>query len=111
VTLNARDDRLRPLSLKREGDGLRVEWADGLNSHLNWKKLRDNCPCASCQEERAKPPDPLRVLSPQEVSAGPLQPAAMTPRGHYAYQIAWTDGHDTGIYSLKLLRELCESDL
>ena len=99
---------LRPLSLRREGDGLVIEWADGARTAVTWKKLRDNCPCASCVEERQRPPDPLRVLSPQEVAAGPLQPVAMVPRGHYAYQIAWNDGHDTGIYTLEALRALSE---
>jgi len=46
------------------------------------------------------------MLSAREVAAGAPQPMAMYPKGHYAYQIAWNDGHDTGIYSLELLREL-----
>ena len=31
--------------------------------------------------------------------------------GRYALQFKWSDGHDTGIYSYKLLRELCQCDL
>jgi len=27
--------------------------------------------------------------------------------GRYAVQIAWTDGHDSGIYTFEYLRELC----
>jgi DUF971 family protein len=30
----------------------------------------------------------------------------MRPVGQYAYSIAFTDGHDTGIYTLEYLREL-----
>jgi DUF971 family protein len=30
----------------------------------------------------------------------------MKPVGQYAYSIAFTDGHDTGIYTLEYLREL-----
>jgi DUF971 family protein len=30
----------------------------------------------------------------------------MSPVGQYAYQIAWNDGHDTGIYTLEALRRL-----
>lgn len=96
----------QPTSLRREGDGLVIDWADGARTRATWTKLRAHCPCASCQEEEAKPVDPFRVLSPQEVAAGPLAPAAMHARGNYAYQIVWNDGHDTGIYSLKLLREI-----
>ena len=32
----------------------------------------------------------------------------MVPRGHYAYQIVWNDGHDTGIFTLEQLRQLSE---
>ncbi|MBP3954198.1 DUF971 domain-containing protein [Gemmata sp. G18] len=101
-------DELRPLSLKREGDGLKIEWSDGATTTASWKTLRAKCPCATCNEERGKPVDPFRILSPQEVAAGAPVPVAMTPVGHYAYQIKWNDGHDTGIYPLTLLRELSE---
>jgi DUF971 family protein len=97
---------LRPVSLKREGDGLMIEWNDGLTTVVPWRKLRSNCPCASCNEERSKPADPFRILSPQEVAAGAPAPVAMVPIGHYAYQIRWNDGHDTGIYPIDLLRKL-----
>lgn len=100
---------VRPVSLKREGDGLKIEWSDGVTTTVAWQKLRANCPCASCQEERNKPADPFRILTPQEVAAGAPAPVAMTPVGYYAYQIRWNDGHDTGIYPLALLRELGES--
>ena len=99
-------NELRPLSLKREGDGLKIEWTDGLTTVVPWQKLRSHCPCASCNEERAKPPDPFRILTPQEVAAGAPAPVAMVPIGHYAYQIRWNDGHDTGIYPIDLLRAL-----
>jgi len=33
----------------------------------------------------------------------------MQPIGHYAYQITWNDGHNTGIYPLARLRELGEA--
>lgn len=99
---------LRPLSLKRDGDGLRIEWSDGVTTFATFRHLRANCPCAACIEDRAKPPDPFRVLTPQEVAAGAPQPVAMKPVGHYAYQITWNDGHDTGIYPVERLRQLSE---
>ena len=98
---------LKPLSLRREGDGLAVDWADGARTFVTWTRLRKNCPCASCNEERQKPPDPFKLLSDKDLS-GPPQPAKMLPRGHYAYQIVWTDGHDAGIYTLELLRQLSD---
>jgi DUF971 family protein len=99
-------ESLKPLSLRREGDGLAIDWSDGLRTFVTWQHLRANCPCASCIEKRSKPPDPFNILSAQEVTAGEPTPVKMLPRGYYAYQIVWNDGHDTGIYSLELLRQL-----
>ena len=102
------DDSFRPLSLKRDGDGLRIAWADGATTLTSWRTLRKNCPCAGCKDDTAKPADPFRVLSAQEVAAGAPAPVAMKPVGHYAYQITWNDGHSSGIYPLAALRALGE---
>ena len=32
----------------------------------------------------------------------------IAPVGRYAYHIVWSDGHDTGIFTLEHLRELCQ---
>ncbi|HEY3787312.1 MAG TPA: DUF971 domain-containing protein [Urbifossiella sp.] len=101
-------NEVKPLSLKREGDGLKIEWSDGTTAFIPWRTLRANCPCASCIETRAKPPDPFRVLTPQEAAAGPPEPVSMKPVGHYAYQITWNDGHSTGIYPIEALRKLAQ---
>lgn len=99
---------LRPIAMKREGDGLKIDWSDGTATFTTWRHLRSQCPCAGCIESRSRPADPFRVLTPQEVAAGAPAPVSMQPVGHYAYKIAWNDGHDTGIYSLELLRQLNE---
>jgi DUF971 family protein len=46
----------------------------------------------------------LPVLSPAETQ--PLKLLDMSPVGNYAYSIKFSDGHDTGIYTFALLREL-----
>jgi DUF971 family protein len=97
------------MPLKVRGDGperLRIEWSDGHISTYTWSHLRANCPCAGCREERAKPPDPFRILKPNELV--PLAAVSMPRVGRYAYKIVWSDGHDTGIYTLEHLRELCQ---
>ncbi len=97
----------RPLALRREGDEfLVIEWDDGKLCRYRWADLRRNCPCAVCLEERAKPPDPFRILKPSELQ--PLRPVRVDPVGYYAYRIVWSDGHDAGIYTLEYLRKLCE---
>ncbi|HLW67173.1 MAG TPA: DUF971 domain-containing protein [Gemmataceae bacterium] len=101
-------DSLRPLKIYRDGDRLIIEWSDGYRGAIPLQKLRDACPCATCNDKRQLPPDPLRVLSEKEVQAGSPVPVAMPARGAYAYQVVWNDGHDSGIFKLELLRELCE---
>src|SRR5438105_12926483 len=98
-----------PVALKKEGaERLIIEWNDGHRSVYAWKHLRDNCPCASCREEHSKPADPFRILKANELV--PLAPAAIQPVGRYAYKITWSDGHDTGIFTLENLRELCQCE-
>ena len=99
---------LKPQSLRREGDGLAIDWTDGARTMVSWQTLRKNCPCASCNEVRQQPADPFKLLSEKELAAGNPQPVKMNARGHYAYQIVWNDGHDTGIFTLELLRQLSE---
>jgi DUF971 family protein len=99
-------DMLSPTALRRDGDGLRIEWSDGVITHAPWRAIRKACPCATCLDERGKPADPFKILSQREVDAGPPEPVAMKPVGHYAYQIQWNDGHGAGIYTLETLRAL-----
>lgn len=95
-----------PTTMRRDGDRLLIEWSDGLVAGIAWATLREACPCAGCREEREKPADPFRILKPQEIV--PLAPVSMPRVGRYAYKIVWSDGHDTGIYTLEHLRELSE---
>ncbi len=86
---------------------LTIRWSDGQKRQYGVKELRDACPCATCREKRAAPPaalNPFAVLSPAE--AKPLIIEGMTPVGSYAYAIAFSDGHNTGIYTLEFLRQL-----
>lgn len=97
-----------PKALRREGDGLAIDWSDGVNTFVAWRTLRQQCPCATCNEERQKPIDPFKIVSESQLSAGAPQPTKMLPRGHYAYQIVWNDGHDAGIFTLEMLRQLSQ---
>jgi DUF971 family protein len=96
-----------PTKLELLGDRLTIAWSDGQRREYTIKELRDACPCATCREKRRQPPPPptmLPILSTAE--AQPLKLADMKPVGSYAYAIAFSDGHNTGIYTLEHLREL-----
>jgi DUF971 family protein len=85
---------------------LRSEWSGGKAREYSVRELRDGCPCATCREKRSHPPPAtlLPVLSAAETQ--PLAIRGMTPVGNYAYAISFSDGHDTGIYTIEYLREL-----
>jgi DUF971 family protein len=101
------ENALRPISLAKEGDDfLIIVWSDGMRRRYRWTDLRKNCPCAGCNEEREKPPDPFRILKPSELV--PLKPVKIEPIGFYAYRITWSDGHDAGLFTLEKLRSLGE---
>jgi DUF971 family protein len=89
---------------------LQITWSDGVQHVLTVRQLRAHCPCASCREQRkgneAESPL-LPVLRLEE--AQPLRFVSMRPVGNYAYSVCFSDGHDTGIFPLELLRELGEA--
>lgn len=88
---------------------LQIDWSDGQRRHYPVQELRDRCPCATCREKRTHqeaPADPLQLTVLSAAEARPLRVASMKPVGNYAYAIEFSDGHDTGIYTLELLREL-----
>jgi DUF971 family protein len=106
------DVRKKPLDVKihvTSGAGLDVVWSDGHASHFEFAYLRDQCPCAMCNDEREK----KSQIAPTAGSAvlpmfkPKVTARAARPVGHYAVQIDFSDGHSTGIYSFERLREIC----
>ncbi len=87
---------------------LLVTWSDGERRSYTVRALRDGCPCATCREKKSKPVDPFALPMLKQVQTQPLTIAGMQPMGNYAYSIAFSDGHDTGIFAFDLLRQLGE---
>lgn len=101
---------LQPVSLsKTEQRELEIEWSDGHTQTISFGLLRKSCQCANCMEKR-KADDKnstngmLNVLSPAEVL--PLDVVQMRPAGNYAYNIQFSDGHSSGLFTFELLRSL-----
>ena len=103
------------LDLKRD-EKLEILWKDGHQSTYAFQYLRDACPCALCNEERAKnhrlpdepaspaPSGPLPMFKPQ------LRPTEAATVGNYAIRFTWNDGHEHGIFSWDYLRQWCPCD-
>ena len=96
-----------PTALKLTDDNrLLITWSDGEARKYRFKELRDACPCATCREKRSAPKDPFALPMLTDAQLQPLKIAGMKPVGNYAYTIAFSDGHDTGIFSFELLKGL-----
>ncbi|MGB6682187.1 MAG: gamma-butyrobetaine hydroxylase-like domain-containing protein, partial [Candidatus Acidiferrum sp.] len=51
------DPRKKPSDVKihvKSGAGVDITWADGHASHYDFPYLREECPCATCNDERGK---------------------------------------------------------
>jgi len=101
---------VHPTALKLTPENrLLIDWSDGQRRSYTIRGLRDSCPCATCREKRsAPPPDPLALPMVKNVQTQLLTIAGMEPMGNYAYSIAFSDGHDTGIFAFDLLKQLGE---
>src|SRR5438874_13392136 len=89
---------------KSGGTGVDIEWKDGHHSHYSFQFLRDACPCALCDDERAKTGRKVGQAPIPEPGALPMfrepaRPLATNAVGKYAISFDWNDGHKTGIYS------------
>ena len=94
----------RPLGIKlhKRSRQLELEYANGERYTLGCEYLRVYSPSA---EVKGHGPG-------QEVlQTGKMQVAitAITPVGHYALQLVFDDGHDTGLYAWDYLYQLCTS--
>jgi prepilin-type processing-associated H-X9-DG protein len=122
------DARRKPASVKvhvSSGKGVDITWADGHASHYDFAYLRQECPCAMCNDERQKKAQgqekdqQLKKENPARAAAAPpsspllplykpkLAAKSAHAVGNYALQIDFNDGHATGIYSFDFLRTIC----
>jgi len=92
------------IELDRDNRRLLVRWFDGHESSFDWEYLRWRCPCATCSGEAGYPGmlDSLRMFQP-----GQTDMVDINLTGRYAVTPVWGDGHDTGIYSFRMLRAQC----
>ena len=99
-----RADRL--VALDHEDGGLILRWADGLDQRLAERDLRLACTCAQCRDEVTS----AQLLDPESVPLD-LGITRVWSVGNYALGLAFSDGHDTGIYTFKALRAMQGTEL
>ncbi len=102
--MQRRGPAVEPREIMQEGEaGLRITWGDGRVCHYSAPALRRLCPCARCVNEWTGE----RMLAADTIS-NDLLIENVEIVGRYALTFRWSDKHDTGIYSFRLLREVCE---
>ena len=108
------DSRKKPASVKvhvTSGTGVDITWSDGHASHYDFAYLREECPCATCNDERIRKSAVAGAGSASAPALPMFKPKpraqAATTVGNYAIQITFTDGHATGIFSYDHLRSIC----
>ena len=93
--------KLAPIQVSPAGSPeISILWNDGKSSRYEARALRLLCPCAACVNEITG----ARTLKPEAVPAD-VKPLALNLVGRYAIHVAWSDGHNTGLYGFEYLRK------
>jgi len=89
---------------ERAAGTVTIAWADGHETTYEAEPLRWLCPCAYCRGEAGMPGwlDSAPALTPEQVRLTDLHLV-----GNYAVSPHWADGHRTGFYPFRLLRDRC----
>jgi DUF971 family protein len=85
--------------LRRQSRVLELEYGDGAVYRLDWEFLRVHSPSAEVRGHH--PSQAVLQTGKRHVAIEGLKPV-----GHYALQIRFDDGHDTGLYSWDYLEHL-----
>lgn len=92
-------DRL--VSLDYDAAALVLNWSDGMEQHLWPRDLRIACRCAKCRDEITGD----KLLVNDSVPLG-IAITRIWSVGNYALGFAFSDGHDTGIFTFGHLRDI-----
>ena len=93
---------LEPTQIIEESDSkISIKWSDDAETSYSAPQLRRSCPCASCVNEWTGE----KILEPGKI-ADDMKFNHISIVGRYALNFHFSDGHDTGIFSFKYLREL-----
>ena len=93
---------IEPTQIIEENDAeISIVWSDEKETRYEASALRRVCPCAGCINEWTGE----RTLKAGSIPDG-LSFKNIAVVGRYALNFNFSDGHDTGIYSFKYLREM-----
>ena len=88
------------LSFRKSAGELHVEFEDGVTGAIAYRRRREESPSAEVRGHGSGP-KPVQPPVPDDISVIGAEPV-----GRYAVRIRFSDGHDSGLYTWKFLREL-----
>ncbi len=88
-------------------DLLLVSFTDQTEAVISLRKLRTMCPCASCAGETDALGNIYKDI-PRKLTDYSFVIKGIQPVGYYGIRIFWSDGHNTGIFTVELLKELSQ---
>ena len=102
-------DRRSPTAIDVDAESglLRIAWADGHESLYELPALRRRCPCAGCAGEMGRPGavDERTTFTSRQTTLESVEQL-----NRFGLQFTWRDGHNDGLFSYALLRDLCPCD-
>lgn len=95
-----------PARIIQESDGeVTIEWTDASVTNYKAPDLRRACPCAGCVNEWTGE----KMLADDSID-DELSFTHVSIVGRYALNFHFTDGHETGIFSFRFLRDLANRE-
>ncbi len=96
---------IEPTQIVEENDSeISINWSDNTETKYDAPTLRRSCPCAGCINEWTG----KKTLKNDSIPDN-LNFSHISIVGRYALNFHFSDGHDTGIFSFKFLRELASN--
>lgn len=97
---------IEPVKIIDEGeDAVTIEWSDDTENTFRARQLRLACPCAGCINEWTGEKMLRDDSIPRDISISHISMV-----GRYALNFHFSDGHETGIFSFRYLRQLADNE-
>lgn len=102
---------ITPINIRRvekcDFPTIEIQWSDNTSHTHTVAALRTACPCASCREKKKAQAEKTNILPVLKIEETlPVDIKSMQAVGNYGYNIEFTDGHDSGIFTFEFLHGL-----
>ena len=93
---------VEPTQIVEESESeISIKWSDDSETRFTAVQLRRSCPCAGCVDEWTGKKTLQDNAVPEDLT---IKHTSIV--GRYALNFHFSDGHETGIFSFKYLRDL-----